>query len=105
MRLGPPEPHSATIATRRHPVNRPVSGVPLPVSLAPLGFPGCQAWIAPAAGAALAYSGSASWAVPIPMNAFVLGVDLYFQGGVLVPGWNPGGFVFTNAGHAVVGNL
>jgi hypothetical protein len=39
------------------------------------------------------------------MNAFVLGVDLYFQGGVLVPGWNPGGFVFTNAGHAVVGNL
>ncbi|MEZ6035981.1 MAG: hypothetical protein R3F29_00780 [Planctomycetota bacterium] len=80
------------------------AGLPIPVSLTPLGFTGCDAWLAPLAVVTLNNTaGTAAWNVPIPMNALALGADLYFQAGVLVPGWNPGGFVFSNAGHAVVG--
>jgi len=34
-----------------------------------------------------------------------LGADLYFQGGVLAPGWNAAGAVLSNAGHARIGVL
>jgi hypothetical protein len=49
-------------------------------------------------------TGVANWNIPLPMNALALGIDIYFQAAVLVPGWNPGGFVFSNGGHAVVGS-
>lgn len=80
-------------------------GVPLPVSLTPLGFPGCDALLAPIRSDGLTnVSGVANWPIALPMNALALGTDIYFQGAVLVPGWNPGGFVFSNGGHAVVGS-
>lgn len=80
-------------------------GMPLPVSLAPLGFPGCHALLAPIRSDGLTnVSGVATWNIALPMNALALGVDIYFQGAVLVAGWNPGGFVFSNGGHAVVGS-
>jgi hypothetical protein len=49
-------------------------------------------------------NGAADWNVALPLNALALGLDIYFQGAVLVPGWNPGGLVFSNGGHAVVGS-
>jgi len=80
-------------------------GIPLPLSLAPFGFPGCDALLAPVTSDGLTnVVGVAAWNIPLPMSAFALGADIYFQGAVLVPGWNPGGFVFSNGGHAVVGS-
>jgi hypothetical protein len=80
-------------------------GIPLPLSLTPLGLPGCDALLAPIRSDGLTNTGGiADWNVWLPMTAFALGVDIYFQGAVLVPGWNPGGFVFSNGGHAVVGS-
>lgn len=77
---------------------------PLPVSLAPLGMPGCEAWIAPAYSEALNnVAGAATWNIVVPMNVFFAGVDLYFQGGVLTPGWNAAGAIVSNAGHARIG--
>ncbi|MEZ5654244.1 MAG: hypothetical protein R3E87_27225 [Burkholderiaceae bacterium] len=81
------------------------NGLPLPLPLDVLGFTGCSALLAPELSAALSNNaGVAPWSISIPLNVAVVGADLYFQAGVLVPGWNPGGFVFSNGGHAVVGN-
>lgn len=79
-------------------------GQPLPVSLGAQGMPGCEAWIAPVWSEALTnVQGVATWTIPIPVNQWFLGVDLYVQGGVLVPGWNAAGAVVSNAGHLVIG--
>ncbi len=81
------------------------NGIPLPVSLTPLGFTGCDVLLAPVRSDGLTNTnGIANWNVALPMNALALGIDVYFQGAVLVPGWNPAGFVFSNGGHAVVGS-
>lgn len=80
------------------------NGTPLPVSLDPYGFVGCQAWIAPAFSQTLVnQGGTANWSIPIPFASSYLGQDFYVQGAVYAPGANPGGFLFSNAGHAVVG--
>lgn len=81
------------------------NGIPLPADLTPIGFTGCQVWVAPAIDAALSnVGGTAAWNTAIPMNSFYLGTDLYFQAAVLAPGWNPAGFILSNAGHGVIGN-
>jgi hypothetical protein len=81
------------------------NGIPLPLSLAPLGFPGCEALLAPIRSDGLTnVNGVADWNVALPMNALALGLSVRFQGAVLVPGWNPGGLVFSNGGHAVLGS-
>lgn len=81
------------------------NGSPLPLDLSPLGFTGCDLWLAPAITSFVSNSnGMATWDVLIPMNSFYLGVHVYFQALVLVPGWNPAGFVFSNAGHGVMGS-
>lgn len=80
------------------------NGTPLPVSLDPFGFTGCQAWIAPEIGMALANNaGAATWSLAVPLDLDLIGVGFYLQGAVLAPGWNPGGIVFSNAGSGVVG--
>ena len=80
-------------------------GTPLPLDLSPLGFTGCDLWLAPAITNFVANNnGVAAWDVPIPMNTFYLGDDVFFQAMVLVPSWNPAGFVFSNAGHGVMGS-
>lgn len=81
------------------------NGVPLPADLTPVGLPGCEALLAPVGSATLTnQGGTAAWSVPIPMNSFYLGVDLYFQAAVLAAGWNPAGLVLSNGGHGVIGN-
>jgi hypothetical protein len=80
------------------------NGIPLPVALDPLGFTNCQAWIAPIITETLVNNaGTATWDLVIPFSANVVGFEFFLQGGVLAPASNPGGFLFTNAGHAVVG--
>lgn len=80
------------------------NGVPLPIALDAIGFPGCQAWIAPAFTTALGNAnGAADWSLAVPLDLDLLGAEFYLQGAVMVPTWNPGGLVFSNAGHGVVG--
>jgi hypothetical protein len=80
------------------------NNVPLPISLDPLGFTGCQAWIAPEYSTALAnVNGVADWSIAVPLDLDLLGAAFFLQGAVMAPTWNPGGIVFSNAGHAVIG--
>ncbi|MBK8096997.1 MAG: hypothetical protein IPK26_07815 [Planctomycetes bacterium] len=79
-------------------------GNPLPVSLTPLGFPGCSLWVQPEFSVGLSNTnGVAAWLLPIPVDLDLLGVSLHQQAAVMVPGFNAGGLVFSNAGHGVVG--
>ena len=81
------------------------AGVPLPASLGQFGLTGCQAWISPDASYSLVNNnGTASWTLQIPFLQLLLGVDIYLQSAVLVPGWNPAGIVVSNAAHGVIGN-
>lgn len=72
--------------------------VPLPASLDPL-FPGCTAYLAAETTQWLgqSFSGSLPWNIPIPFLPAISGAPFFLQGGVLVAGYNPGGFVFSNA--------
>jgi hypothetical protein len=80
------------------------NGQPLPLALDPLGFTGCQAWIAPALDFTLTnVAGTATLAFAVPLDLDLVGVHFYLQGAVLAPGANPGGIVLSNAGHAVIG--
>jgi hypothetical protein len=82
------------------------NGGPLPLRLDSMGFPGCHAWLAPMIGLALPNQfGVAPWDVAIPLQLEIVGLHVYFQGGVVVSNWNPGGIVFSNAGDATIGNL
>lgn len=77
--------------------------VPLPLDLTPAGMSGCSAWIAPFDSTLLAHSGNvATWPLPIPAVAMLVGQDFYAQAFVLDPGWNPLGAVVTNGGEAVI---
>ena len=100
----PPSPLNAVVGIIGFD-NTQWNGSPLPVDLSPLGFTGCQAWLAPQILEIVTNaSGTAAWNVTIPMNSFYLGDDVFFQALVLLPGWNPAGFVISNAGHGVMGS-
>jgi Galactose oxidase, central domain len=80
------------------------NGVPLPLSLDPLGFTGCTALIAPEQAFAFSnVAGAATWSIWIPFLPAFAGLQFYLQGGVLALGFNPGGIVFTRALAGVVG--
>jgi len=77
---------------------------PLPLDLAGIGMPGCNALIAPEITYTLGNAGgTASWNLAIPFSPPLLGTNFYLQGAVLAPGANQGGILVTNAGHGVVG--
>jgi hypothetical protein len=81
------------------------NGTPLPLALGPLGAPGCALFVAPEVDVPLSPTllPFAVWPMPIPANLGLIGLDLYVQGAVLVPGFNAAGVVFTNAGHGTIG--
>lgn len=80
------------------------AGLPLPLALDPAGFPGCYAWVSPEQAFVMQKFGSvANLAIQIPFLPAFVGSHFYLQGGVLVPGFNAGGLVFSNAIDAVVG--
>jgi len=96
------------------PINRPFlftgtnvsswGGVPLPVDLGVFGMSGCTAWIAPDFTAVLVNQGGTAWATfAIPMGAPLVGARFFAQGAVLVPGFNAGSLVVSNAGAGLVG--
>jgi hypothetical protein len=80
------------------------NGIPLPLPLGPLGFPNCKALLAPAASFTLVNnSGVADWMIPIPFLPAFAGLELFAQGAVVVPGFNPGGLVFSRGLACTVG--
>jgi len=80
------------------------NGNPLPASLDAFGLVGCKAWIAPAITVpCVNQNGVAPWNSDIPLDLDLLGVGLFMQGAVLVPGWNPASFVLSNAGDGLIG--
>lgn len=73
------------------------NGVPLPASLDPFGFTGCEALLEPSGFYNLANTnGFANWSLDVPFLPVFIGQDFYLQAGVLVIGFNPGGMVFSN---------
>lgn len=84
--------------------NQSWNGQALPMSLAPLGMPGCLALVRPDLGMYLVNSnGTANWSLAVPSAPSLAGVHIFLQGGVSVPGWNAAGFVASNAAHLIVG--
>ena len=80
-------------------------GQPLPLALDALGFPGCEAFLAPSHAYELVNAGgTATWSLAIPFRPSMLGFRFYLQAGVTVVGFNPGGLVFSRAFEATVGN-
>ena len=72
------------------------NGVPLPASLDPIGFTGCEALLEPSGFYNLANNnGVASWSLDVPFLPVFIGQEFYLQAGVLVLGFNPGGMVFS----------
>ncbi len=79
-------------------------GQPLPLLLDSFGFTSCQAWLAPETFTALSnLGGTATWTIAVPLDLDLAGLSFYVQATVNAPTANPGAFVFTNAGHGVVG--
>jgi hypothetical protein len=84
--------------------NQTWNGSPLPVPLDSLGMPGCSVWIRPDLSFTLTnVGGTASWSLSIPYVLSFVGANIYVQGAVLVPGFNPGSVTVSNAAHIVVG--
>lgn len=80
------------------------NGQPLPLALDPFGFPGCVALLAPSPPTVLGnIGGTATWTLPVPPAAELLGFTFFAQAGVSVPGFNVGGVVFSNGVRCVVG--
>jgi hypothetical protein len=77
---------------------------PLPLSLAPLGMPGCSMLVTPDFNQALVnLGGSARIALPIPSQSSLLGQTVHLQGGVLDAPANALGVVVSNGATVTVG--
>jgi hypothetical protein len=80
------------------------NGAPLPLALGPLGAPGCSLFVAPEVDVPLVPAlQAANWQMRIPAAVGLIGVHLFVQGAVLVPGFNAAGIVLTNAGDCRIG--
>lgn len=80
------------------------AGAALPLSLAPLGWLGCQLWTSADSVVPLVNAGgAASWSVVLPAGAELWGARLYAQGLVLDAAANPGGAALSNAGATTLG--
>lgn len=78
--------------------------VPLPVSLAAIGMPGCDLQVDPVLiGGLLATGTTANWALAIPNDPTLLGGDIYVQGGAFDLGANAAGIIVANHGQLRIG--
>lgn len=77
----------------------------LPIDLSVVGAPGCSAFVSVEAVFQLAnVGGSATWPLPIPWAAALLGARFYQQALVLDPSANALGATVSNAAEAVIGD-
>ncbi|MBK8976579.1 MAG: hypothetical protein IPM29_11735 [Planctomycetes bacterium] len=76
----------------------------LPVSLTPIGMPGCNVYIDIVVDELLYKRGNmAEWSLPVPNDSQLIGVECFFQSFVIEPGANAFGAVVSNAGRATIG--
>lgn len=76
------------------------SGLSLPLELTPIGMPGCNIYVSVDLSMRLSVSGnSATWNLPIPSRAVLLGESFYQQVFII----DPGGSAVSNAGTATIG--
>jgi hypothetical protein len=80
------------------------NGVPLPISLASYGMPGCGLYtLGYSTSFLLALAPTWTWSLPIPNIPAIVGYALYAQAMVFEPGANAFGAVVTNAGAMTIG--
>ncbi|MEM7204331.1 MAG: M28 family peptidase [Planctomycetota bacterium] len=80
-------------------------GIPLPLSLAPVGMPGCFLYASLDAVVPLVNAGgSATWTIPLPLLPSLIGGHFFTQGLVVDFGVNPANLIVANAGDAEIGS-
>jgi hypothetical protein len=80
------------------------NSVPLPLSLLPLGMPGCLLLVSPQVPAAIFPSGGAgAWTLPLPNLAGLLGIRFFNQAIVFDASANAAGATVSNGGDGVIG--
>ncbi len=81
------------------------AGLPLPLSLAGIGMPGCQLLAEPLVLDLLVGSGTTlPWSLSLPTGTALLGARFFQQALVLDPAANAFGFVVSNAAAATIGS-
>lgn len=80
-------------------------GASLPASLDPIGSTGCTLHISIDHEIPLVNSGgTALWPISIPADPYFVGLNVFAQGAVLIPGVNPANFITSNAVRLSMGN-
>lgn len=83
-----------------------IGAFPLPLSLYFAGMPGCWLYQDLLVPQPLAIaSGLGTWSLQIPLQAPLVGVHLYLQGMLALPGANPAGVVVTNGADLWIGGF
>jgi hypothetical protein len=76
----------------------------LPLSLAGIGMPGCTLYVsADVLSIVPVAAGNATWSLPIPANAALIGQPFYNQAASIDPAANAAGLAASNAGAGIVG--
>lgn len=79
--------------------------LPLPLSLQPIGMPGCNLLVSPDASALLVgTANAATWSLPVPPAPGLLGFECHVQAFVWDPPANAAGITVSNGGRCRVGN-
>lgn len=79
------------------------AGLPLPLSLAGLGMPGCDALVSPDLLQLALHSGTVAFSFTLPNLPAVAGMSLFHQALVFHPGVNPFGALSSDGMQAVLG--
>ncbi|MBK9388369.1 MAG: hypothetical protein IPN34_26410 [Planctomycetes bacterium] len=79
------------------------NGIPLPLSLQPLGAAGCSLLVSDEVVIGGSGVQTASFALPVPSAPLYFGVNAYFQALVFEPGANALGLTVSNGGDAYLG--
>jgi hypothetical protein len=84
--------------------NTEFQGLPLPTGLSSFGLGTCTGYTSFDVGfPLLSFLGTATWTFDIPNEPDVVGMHFYNQALVWDPGFNPAGYIVSNAGDGVIG--
>ena len=82
------------------------AGIPLPWSLTSLSLPDCNVYLSPVAEVPLTITGNqVIWAMPIPSNPGLAGLQFHFQAAARYPAGHPIGLALSNKGTATLAGI